>query len=399
MIDHEFFCDPDRFLASDDSDRRKLVRTLGANLLQRLGPSRIREVELLTDLARSTEDHCCIELARHLEIQRLRLAGKLVEASRMFYQAPRGRCPYCDANLMLLGISIGNAQTYAQGRDFAPMIRHNESGVSILASMSQSAAQRGDKGLAAVLTCVQGLARIHLGMAVGLNGESERALQEFKSAMADTKAPAGGRIHAYRWWGRLVPCMGLPTAELRDYYNETAFVNYSMQLSFVSDPKQRKRAKALLKDLLKRNLTPIRAGRIQWMLGALMIDDWVAAKGKRKAMQSAREASERHFRQALVTLIDHEAPPADIVACICDRARLPWQRDPGRVLLSILKHDPRYSPEKVASYVRALDPSLYQALMKAAEAGHGRETLAVLGQIRDRVAQRRAWPSFLPKAA
>lgn len=402
----EFFRSPEQFLANAGKQDTKLFRQLAAHLELTLSAGKSAEVRHLADLSRRLDDSCSTALAARIEIRRLRLAGEYREASNLLYNTPRGRCLYCDADLLLRGLSIGYMQCYTQRIDFGRVIDSAKGAIAFYDRLKRNAATRGDKGLSDVLLCLRGVASIHYASAAFLSADSllktdhrNDALTAFQAAMVDTSKPRGGKVHAYRWWGRLVPCTGLPTPELRDQFNETAFANYTLAVSRWGSASERQVAHQQFRDLLTTVQSPLRSARINWMLGSLMVDDWSANKGRRRDRQKAREDSERHFRLALIGLIENDAPPVDVVACLCDRARLPWQRNPGRVLLSVLKHDPRYSPQKIASYVRALDADLYTAVVEAAERGEREATISTLVKLRDLAGQRKAWPSFMPKAA
>lgn len=101
----------------------------------------------------------------------------------------------------------------------------------------------------------------------------------------------------------------------------------------------------------------------------------------------------------MLGLLDCKAPAVDIVACICDRAQLPWRKNPVRFLQSVLKKNRRYSVEQIEGCIKALHPDLYEDLVAAMFAGRPDDAYEAIGRLRQIATKNRAWPSFMPKAA
>lgn len=392
---------PDEVLARDlsRSQWRKLMRMIGAHAAIRTGidTEDTQSLHLAQRVAAAADDTCCLSYAGRLEAYLHLRRGHLAKADEAMFRVPSG-CPYCVVDLNWRVVSLLRKQAFATGKTLANTLKKADLAVSSALDIEDKDRARGLQDLTQVNECVHARALMQRAITGFLMGQKDEALISFEQSLKLSSAPKG-KINAYRWWGRVVPCPSMPTAQVRDNVNEAAFVNYCVGLARINNSESRAKAGELADKLLQRRqeLFPGREAKLLWTKGMLKIDDWSNAKTS-KERQAAREATERLLRQAMLRLIDAGALPVDIVACVCDRARLPWVVNPARVMNEILRPTGRYSVNEVKAHIQSLDPKLHRLLMSATEEGRREDVRMAIGRFRQLATRQRAWPSFFPKA-
>lgn len=398
----QFLDDPESYLRNFKAPVDVLARKLNERLyhltMEDL-PGAVQACDALRYLASSVDHPCCTTLSLRFEAACQKRLEHFEEAYATIQKAiTLSNCSYCVAELR-----AREAQLYLAMGDNAAATRvssHSLLEFTGLGIDSLLRSRRNDH-FSEVIRAAIAAPLMFTGRAVfNVHGDHESAMRAFRAADRATAIPASsptrqGRsdtmLRYYRWWDRMqVPCPGLPTASIRESYNEAAFINYVLVLEDSSNPADRAEARKHTEVLKRRKgMTKDRKSRVHWLSGALKVDSCMTEKGSKR--WNLQVSSMRDFRKAQKLLLEI-GQVENLVACICDAARLPWIKDAGKTARDMLSElGDRSDP--IESALKERDPSLFDSWQEALHAS-GDPAIKKFEQIRDRSGAN--FPSFLP---
>lgn len=408
---------PESFAGSRQTSRQAM-RFIASHLHALSDLAEARELfKRALEFAASSGDECNQAHAFRLNAARLRLAGRYDEAAAALDQSAEfGRCPCCATDLQwkrgFLALTLGDQGT--------AIIECGKAIESYLTS-SAKAVQDGHFILAEILLAASGAPWNVTGQAFCGQGDVPKSIAALRIADVVTRAGVGvvpeerlvallgrdlpepGRqafkLRNYRWWDRVaVPCPSLPTSAIRDNYNEAAFGNYLIALEMSEDPADRAAALTHTLNLLRRKgMPPHRKALMHWLAACLKADRWHTEPSsiKRSHLASSGDSNMRKARDFLLKDLKPTRLP-DLVAFICDAARLPWHaKNPSKALNDIVTSLGERR-DMVEASLREADPQLYAAWMDAVES-QGVSVVSAVEQLRK--SSGCSWPMLLSNAA
>lgn len=403
---HDLVANTNSFFSAGHSakDLKRTMRALLdeiATAFQHDLPAALPLAKAARRLAAEIDIPCYRHCADHWELSRLSLVGDLEAAREHLERTTEPSCRYCRADKLWRRASLFRKLALGSGFPKDVALEAAEEARTFATTLAEDERSRGFPPDSSPLEALLARSVFQLGASrflLSLDPGGSSLL--FETAHSLTRAPRT-KIGA-RWWDRYLPCPCLPTAVARDAINNSAFVNLAVVLARMDDSDSRRRARAIARSLA--DGTPLPAlinARVKWMLATLMIDDWKEAKkvGDRGKMQASREACVRYLDMAIALMSQNHETPANVVALFCDCARLPWVHNQSAAIYRLLMENERFPAAQLETYIKALEPALYDQLLAAARADRHRVVAAAVERLRQVTVKNRAWPSFMPKAA
>ena len=280
--------------------------------------------------AEGIECSCSLSFAFRLDAARLRWSGQPEAAVKRLADAKTAaddRCRYCtaDHDWRLGSLREDHSLLWSSLRIFT--------------ELTLSEVRRRNHLQAAILRTASTAPLWRLARA----GETENPAASLRvyAAIDHTTSPRDTVVRGrkqfkarnYRWWDRSAPCPSLPTARVRDAYNVTAIERRAFVLANQGTSDAREEARALYSAVLRRTgLNAYLKAIAHWSLAELKADLWQGNRHKRDIQSSV----DRHMVQALRSLIAADCRPSDMVACLIDAVRMPWNANRAGLVLSAI---------------------------------------------------------------